>query len=150
MRPILKIIMTISLLLLAVPGFARSRHHRPLPKDSLVDIAADVSLAFRPEYHIEKNSVEIKGPYTFREGVDFSISASEEFKRNQGREYYIVCFINNDAATKKDCKYISRVEIWKDTLEPLGIIYCLDDGWGWTFIFDSFEESARDCRQIGD
>lgn len=109
------------------------------------------------EYLIEKGKEACKkfGPGYYRkdaypiitEGVFKSDDKRTEVVKNIGREYYIVTFPYDKSKETLDFNYSSMVKIWKDSGEPLEIIF--GNGHGKNFLFLSYKEQI-DSRAIID
>ncbi len=145
MKNILLIILA-SVSILVLRG--QSQQSATVGKEKLVDIAADVSLTFHPEYHINKDSVEIQGPFVF--DVEEFYGAHEdnpEILSCEGRIYYIVNFLDSNPTMKEDYPYMSNVYVWGDTAEPAMVFYPLTGGYGRNFHFVTFEEQKKELQE---
>ena len=71
-------------------------------------------------------------------------------KKTDRKKFYTVTFTYDSTAVKFDFGFAARVRIWKDTGEPLDVIF--GNGWGRNFFFLSFKEqtdhSANDYEKV--
>ena len=113
----------------------------------------------RNEYLIKiaKEVTQNFGPGWYRESVIPSISEIKEcdeslmpknpqldLRKNIGRKYYIVTFDYDEKTRRKYvCSYASKVRIWADNGEPLGVIF------GNTYGVHFFGKSYKQWLQSG-
>lgn len=107
----------------------------------LIRLGEEVCKTFGPGYYRKDVHPAIT------EGVFNSDDKRAEIKKNIGREYYIVTFPYDKSKEKLDFNYSSMIKIWKDSGEPLEIIF--GNGHGKNFLFLSYKEQI-DSRAIID
>ncbi|MEG0191381.1 MAG: hypothetical protein RR681_09395 [Lachnospiraceae bacterium] len=107
----------------------------------LIRLGEEACRKFGPGYY--RNDVHP----VITEGVFNSDDKRTEIKKNIGREYYIVTFPYDRSKEKLDFNYSSMIKIWKDSGEPLEIIF--GNGYGKNFLFLSYKEQI-DSRAVID
>ena len=106
-----------------------------LDNSTLVNSARNVALTFGPAYVPFFKEANVSDVQVFQK-EDYGDSFPE-IKKQIGRKYYTVTFTYDSTAVKFDFGFAARVRIWKDTGEPLDVIF--GNGWGRNFFFLSFK-----------
>lgn len=125
-----------SIVMSVISMSAQTNHKNQTLNDTLVSIAEEVSQTFGPDYHVNKDAVKISGPFVFH-----AEDSRKEISQNEGREYYMVSFENKDDETKEFMPYLSKIKIWKDSLQPQDVIF--GNGFGRNFFFESYKEQKN-------
>lgn len=112
----------------------------------LINIANNVSKTFGPDY------VKYFGQPVISEVIkldknDFGDS-KEEFRKNIGREYYVITFPYDNSKVKLDFDFAAKVRVWKDTGEPLDVVF--GNGYGRNFLLLSYahQTMARNTIEV--
>lgn len=101
----------------------------------LIKLSKKVIIIFGPGYYRE-NSIPIISDY---KKFQASGTSPEEAKCT-GREYYTVTFPYDKTKECLDFDFAARVDIWKDTGEPMEVLF--GNGYGRNFFSLSFEEQT--------
>lgn len=109
--------------------------------DSLINIATQITKIFGPGYY-RPNVTPLISEESFE-----SDDERKEIQKNINRKYYIITFPCDTTKEILDFNYTSQVEIWKDTGEPLSIIF--GNGYGKNFLFKSYKKQIE-SRSITD
>ncbi|MFC2542723.1 MAG: hypothetical protein ACFNUP_05780 [Leptotrichia hofstadii] len=115
------------------------RHIETLNKNSLVETAKNVVEVYGPAYIPFIKDTEISKEQTFKK-EDYGDS-SPEIKKQIGRKYYTVTFTYDSTSVKFSFDYAAKVRIWKDTGEPMDIIF--GNGMGRNFFFQNFKKQTN-------
>lgn len=99
----------------------------------LIQIGKEVTKQFGPRYYREYKQPIISAVEKFD-----SDDERPEIAKNIGREYYTVTFLYDQSKESLDFGFASKVRIWKDTGEPLGVIF--GNGYGKNFLFISYKQ----------
>lgn len=138
-----KIIFILSVILGTVALYAQSLNSRKrseaFSKSSLIETAKNVAMTYGPAYVAYFKSANVSDIQVFQK-EDYGDSFPE-IKKQIGRKYYTVTFTYDSTAVKFDFGFAARVRIWKDTGEPLDVIF--GNGWGRNFLFLSFKEQTN-------
>ena len=110
-----------------------------LDNSTLVNSARNVALTFGPAYVPFFKEANVSDVQVFQK-EDYGDSFPE-IKKQIGRKYYTVTFTYDSTAVKFDFGFAARVRIWKDTGEPLDVIF--GNGWGRNFLFKTFVEQTN-------
>lgn len=108
-------------------------------KKALIKTARKVAKAFGPEYVIYFNGVEVSNAQVFQKD-DYGDSLPE-IRKQIGREYYTVRFAYDSSSVRFSFNYAAKVRIWKDTGEPLDVIF--GNGMGRNFFSLSFKMQTK-------
>lgn len=114
-----------------------SQMNKEQREEYLIALGKELTLTFGPDYYSEQGTPVISEGVFESEGND-----RPEIQRNVGRAYYQITFPTD----RLDFNYASEVRIWKDTGEPLAVIF--GNGYGKTFLFISYEEQIRQKDSI--
>lgn len=98
----------------------------------LTQKAKEVTKNFGPEYYRKDSKPMIT------EGVYQAQYDNEIYTKHNGREYYVVTFPYDKKKELFEWNYTSQVEIWKDTGEPLRVMF--GNGWGKHFFSMSYKK----------
>lgn len=112
-----------------------------LRNDSLISIATQIIKTFGPGYY-RANVAPLISEESFK-----SDDEREEVQKNVNRIYYVVTFPCDTTKEILDFNYSSKVKIWKDTGEPLEVIF--GNGYGKNFLFQSYKRQIEN-RSITD
>ena len=107
-----------------------------LDNSTLVNSARNVALTFGPAYVPFFKEANVSDVQVFKK-EDYGDSRPQ-IRKQIGRKFYTVTFTYDSTAVKFDFGFAARVRIWKDTGEPLDVIF--GNGWGRNFFFLSFKE----------
>ena len=110
-----------------------------LDNSTLVNSARNVALTFGPAYVPFFKEANVSDVQVFQK-EDYGDSFPE-IKKQIGRKFYTVTFTYDSTAVKFDFGFAARVRIWKDTGEPLDVIF--GNGWGRNFLFKTFVEQTN-------
>ena len=100
-------------------------------KNTLIKIARKVAITFGPAYVPFFKDTEVSETQVFQK-EDYGDSFPE-IKKQIGREYYTVTFTYDSTSVKFAFDYAAKVRIWKDTNDPLDVIF--GNGMGRNFLF---------------
>lgn len=109
-----------------------------LDNSTLVNSARNVALTFGPAYVPYFNGAIISDIKIFTK--DIYGDGRPQIRKQIGRKFYTVTFTYDSTAVKFDFGFAARVRIWKDTGEPLDVIF--GNGMGRNFLFLSFKEQT--------
>lgn len=109
-----------------------------LDNSTLVNSARNVALTFGPAYVPYFNGAIISDIKIFTK--DIYGGGRPQIRKQIGRKFYTVTFTYDSTAVKFDFGFAARVRIWKDTGEPLDVIF--GNGMGRNFLFLSFKEQT--------
>ena len=110
-----------------------------LDNSTLVNSARNVALTFGPAYVPYFKEANVSDVQVFKKD-DYGDSRPQ-IRKQIGRKFYTVTFTYDSTAVKFDFGFAARVRIWKDTGEPLDVIF--GNGWGRNFLFLSFKEQTN-------
>ena len=108
-------------------------------KETLIRTAENVAMTFGPAYVPYFNGAIISDIQIFTKHL-FE-DRRPQIRKQIGRKFYTVTFTYDSTAVKFDFGFAARVRIWKDTGEPLDVIF--GNGWGRNFFFETFEEQTH-------
>lgn len=97
-----------------------------------------MALTFGPAYVPYFNGAIISDIKIFTK--DIYGDGRPQIRKQIGRKFYTVTFTYDSTAVKFDFGFAARVRIWKDTGEPLDVIF--GNGMGRNFLFLSFKEQT--------
>ena len=100
-----------------------------LDNSTLVNSARNVALTFGPAYVPYFKEANVSDVQVFKK-EDYGDSRPQ-IRKQIGRKFYTVTFTYDSTAVKFDFGFAARVRIWKDTGEPLDVIF--GNGWGRIF-----------------
>ena len=110
-----------------------------LDNSTLVNSARNVALTFGPAYVPFFKEANVSDVQVFKK-EDYGDSRPQ-IRKQIGRKFYTVTFTYDSTAVKFDFGFAARVRIWKDTGEPLDVIF--GNGWGRNFLFKTFVEQTN-------
>ena len=110
-----------------------------LDNSTLVNSARNVALTFGPAYVPFFKEANVSDVQVFKK-KDYGGDSRPQIRKQIGRKFYTVTFTYDSTAVKFDFGFAARVRIWKDTGEPLDVIF--GNGWGRNFFFLSFKEQT--------
>ena len=111
-----------------------------LDNSTLVNSARNVALTFGPAYVPYFKEANVSDVQVFKK-EDYGGDGRPQIRKQIGRKFYTVTFTYDSTAVKFDFGFAARVRIWKDTEEPLDVIF--GNGWGRNFLFLSFKEQTN-------
>lgn len=114
-----------------------------LDNSTLVNSARNVALTFGPAYVPFFKEANVSDVQVFKK-KDYGGDSRPQIRKQIGRKFYTVTFTYDSTAVKFDFGFAARVRIWKDTGEPLDVIF--GNGWGRNFFFLSFKEQTDHSR----
>ena len=97
--------------------------------------ALEVASYFCPKVYKEYGTPDISDAIEYR-------STRPEDQANVGRKFYKVYFKRNHKNEKLDWRYMSKIWIWEDNGEPLGVYY--GDGMGRGFEFHPYDQWIKE------
>lgn len=109
--------------------------------DSLTNMATQITKIFGPGYYRPNVTPLIS------EGRFESDDEREEIRKNINRKYYLITFPCDTTKEILDFNYTAQVRVWKDTGEPLDIVF--GNGYGKNFLFQSYKKQIE-SRSITD
>ena len=112
-------------------------------KDALITVARDVANAFGPAYVPYFKGAEISEMRIFQKD-DYG-DGRRKIRRQFGRAYYEVVFTYDSTAVRFAFDYAAKVRVWKDTGEPLDVIF--GNGMGRNFLFQSFRKQTKHYKR---
>lgn len=138
-----KIIFILSVILGTVALYAQSlnlgkRSEGP-NKSALIETAKYVAMTYGSAYVPYFKDVSVSDVQVFRKedyGDDFP-----EIRKQIGRKYYTVTFAYDTTSVRFAFDFAAKVRIWKNTREPLDVIF--GNGMGRNFLFLSFKEQTN-------
>jgi hypothetical protein len=107
----------------------------------LIALGRQVTRDFGPGYYREFGAPVISEEEQFQDCYDMR----PEIQKNNGREYYMVTFLYDPSKETLEWNFASQVEIWKDTGEPMGVIF--GNGYGINFFFRSYQRQLRSIKR---
>ena len=116
-----------------------NKHFEDSDKKTLIRTAKNVAMTFGPAYVPYFNGAIISGIKFFSK--DIYGDDRPQIRKQIGRKFYTVTFTYDSTAVKFDFGFAARVRIWKDTGEPLDVIF--GNGWGRNFLFKTFVEQTN-------
>ena len=111
-----------------------------LDNSTLVNSARNVALTFGPAYVPYFKEANVSDVQVFKK-EDYGGDSRPQIRKQIGRKFYTVTFTYDSTAVKFDFGFAARVRIWKDTGEPLDVIF--GNGWGRNFLFKTFVEQTN-------
>ena len=108
-------------------------------KNALITTARNVANTFGPAYVPYFKTAEISEMRIFQKD-DYGDSL-RKIRKQFGRAYYEVVFTYDSTTVRFAFNYAAKVRIWKDTSEPLDVIY--GNGMGRNFLFQSFRKQTK-------
>ena len=111
-----------------------------LDNSTLVNSARNVALTFGPAYVPFFKEANVSDVQVFKK-KDYGGDSRPQIRKQIGRKFYTVTFTYDSTAVKFDFGFAARVRIWKDTGEPLDVIF--GNGWGRNFLFKTFVEQTN-------
>ena len=140
MRKVLFIIVFVGgMMSLYAQSLKLNKYFEDSDKKTLIRTAKNVALTFGPAYVPFFKEANVSDVQVFQK-EDYGDSFPE-IKKQIGRKYYTVTFTYDSTAVKFDFGFAARVRIWKDTGEPLDVIF--GNGWGRNFLFKTFVEQTN-------
>lgn len=104
-------------------------------KDYLISLSEDVIRMFGPGYYRENVDVVVT------EEVFDTDDKRRKISRNIGREYYEVTYSYDKSREVLDFDFSAKVRVWKDTGEPLEVIF--GNGYGRNFFFKPYRRLKK-------
>lgn len=108
-------------------------------KNNLIETAKNVAETYGSAYVPFFKDAQVSDVQVFQEN-DYGDSLPE-INKQIGRKYYTVTFTYDSDSVKFAFDYAAKVRIWKDTGEPLDVIF--GNGMGRNFLFLSFKEQTN-------
>lgn len=105
-------------------------------RDSLINIAKDVSQWFGPDFNVTKANTVVKGPLKFT-----TVDGRPEVQENDGRDYYEVTFNSDKTSTGHSQPFLSKVFLWSDG-EPFEVLF--SNGFGRDFFVDTYADLRKE------
>lgn len=105
----------------------------------LISLSKEIVKTFGPDYYRNMTPVII-------DGVFETTDERPEIKKNVGREYYEVIYPYNNSKEVLDFDFSAKVKVWKDTGEPLEVIF--GNGYGRNFFFIPYDELIKERSAI--
>ena len=137
-----KIFFILSIILGTVALYAQSLNltkRTDVPKKAcLIETAKNVAMTYGPAYVPFFKDAKISEVQVFQK-EDYGDSIPE-LKKQIGRKYYTITFTYDSTSVKFAFDYAAQVRIWKDTGEPLDVIF--GNGMGRNFLFLNFKEQT--------
>ena len=99
-----------------------------------------MALTFGPAYVPFFKEANVSDVQVFKK-KDYGGDSRPQIRKQIGRKFYTVTFTYDSTAVKFDFGFAARVRIWKDTGEPLDVIF--GNGWGRNFLFKTFVEQTN-------
>lgn len=93
-----------------------------LDNSTLVNSARNVALTFGPAYVPYFKEANVSDVQVFKK-EDYGGDGRPQIRKQIGRKFYTVTFTYDSTAVKFDFGFAARVRIWKDTGEPLDVIF---------------------------
>lgn len=149
MRRVLFIIFVVwSVVSLNAHSSNSSKLSEPSNKKALIETAKKVALVYGPDYvPFFKDTIVSKVQVFKKEDYGESFS---EIKKQIGKKYYTVVFTYDNTSVKFAFDFAAKVRVWKNTGEPLDVIF--GNGMGRNFLFLSFKEqtghSVKDATKV--
>lgn len=112
-------------------------------KDALITAARSVANTFGPAYVPFFKGAEISEMRIFQKD-DYGDN-HRKIRKQFGKAYYEVVFTYDSTAVRFAFDYAAKVRIWKDTGEPLDVIF--GNGMGRNFLFKSFRKQTRQNKK---
>lgn len=112
-------------------------------KDILTTTAMNVANTFGPAYVPYFKDAEISEIRIFQKD-DYG-DKQRKIRKQIGKAYYEVTFTYDTTAVKFAFNYAAKVRIWKDTGEPLDVIF--GNGMGRNFLFKSFKKQTEHYKK---
>lgn len=107
-------------------------------KEILIETAKNVAMAYGPAYVPFFKDAKISEVQVFTK-EDYGDSFPE-IRKQIGRKYYTITFTYDSTSVKFAFDYAAKVRIWKDTGEPMDVIF--GNGMGRNFLFLNFKEQT--------
>ena len=140
MRKVLFIIVFVwGLMPLYAQSLKLNKNFEDSDKETLIRTAKNVAMTFGPAYVPYFNGAIISDIKIFTK--DICGDGRPQIRKQIGRKFYTVTFTYDSTAVKFDFGFAARVRIWKDTGEPLDVIF--GNGWGRNFFFETFVEQTN-------
>ena len=140
MRKVLFIIVFVwGIMSLYAQSLKLNKHFEDSDKKTLIRTAKNVAMTFGPAYVPYFKEANVSDVQVFKK-EDYGDSFSE-IQKQFGRKYYTITFTYDSTAVKFDFGFAARVRIWKDTGEPLDVIF--GNGMGRNFLFKTFVEQTN-------
>lgn len=103
---------------------------------------------------LSKEVVKTFGPGYYRdyivpiitEGVFTTNDKREDISKNIGRKFYEITYFYDKSKETLDFDFSAKVKVWKDTGEPLEVIF--GNGYGRNFFFITYEELMKERAMI--
>lgn len=138
-----KIIFLLSVILGTTALYAQSlnsnKRSERSNKSTLIETAKNVAMTYGSAYVPYFKDALVSDVQVFQK-EDYGDSFPE-IRRQIGRKYYTVTFAFDTATVRFAFDYAAKVRIWKDTGEPLDVIF--GNGMGRNFLFLSFKEQTN-------
>lgn len=112
-------------------------------EDALITAARSVANTFGPAYVPFFKGAEISEMRIFQKD-DYGDN-HRKIRKQFGKAYYEVVFTYDSTAVRFAFDYAAKVRIWKDTGEPLDVIF--GNGMGRNFLFKSFRKQTRQNKK---
>ena len=140
MRKVLFIIVFVGgMMSLYAQSLKLNKYFEDSDKKTLIRTAKNVALTFGPAYVPFFKEANVSDVQVFKK-EDYGDSRPQ-IRKQIGRKFYTVTFTYDSTAVKFDFGFAARVRIWKDTGEPLDVIF--GNGWGRNFLFKTFVEQTN-------
>ena len=107
--------------------------------DYLISLSKEIVKTFGPDYYRDMAPV-------ITDSVFETIDERPEIKKNVGREYYEVTYPYDKSKEILDFDFSAKVKVWKDTGEPLEVIF--GNGYGRNFFFIPYDELIKERSAI--
>jgi uncharacterized protein YfaA (DUF2138 family) len=108
-------------------------------KEILIETAKNVAMTYGPEYVPFFKDAKISEAQVFNK-EDYGDSFPE-IRKQIGRKYYTITFTYDSTSVKFAFDYAAKVRIWKDTREPMDVIF--GNGMGRNFLFRNLKKQAN-------
>ena len=141
MRKVLFIIVFVGgMMSLYAQSLKLNKYFEDSDKKTLIRTAKNVALTFGPAYVPFFLKANVSDVQVFKK-EDYGGDNRPQIRKQIGRKFYTVTFTYDSTAVKFDFGFAARVRIWKDTGEPLDVIF--GNGWGRNFLFKTFVEQTN-------
>ena len=140
MRKVLFIIVFVGgMMSLYAQSLKLNKHFEDSDKKTLIRTAKNVAMNFGPAYVPFFKEANVSDVQVFKK-EDYG-DCRPQIRKQIGRKFYTVTFTYDSTAVKFDFGFAARVRIWKDTGEPLDVIF--GNGMGRNFFFKTFVEQTN-------
>ena len=141
MRKVLFIIVFVGgMMSLYAQSLKLNKHFEDSDKKTLIRTAKNVAMTFGPAYVPFFKEANVSDVQVFKK-EDYGGDSRPQIRKQIGRKFYTVTFTYDSTAVKFDFGFAARVRIWKDTGEPLDVIF--GNGMGRNFFFKTFVEQTN-------